>query len=119
MSSSPTPRYTPEQVIRRRAIMLRASVALVIVVGLLFVVVFPVRALLDQRSALDRSNQRLTELRKERQRLERDAAELKTDAEVERVAREDLGMVRPGEQAYAPVPGGSTTTTSSTLPLVP
>lgn len=119
MTASSTPRYTSEQVSRRRAIMLRTSVALVVVVGLLFVVVFPVRALLDQRSALDRSQHRLEELRRERQRLERDAQRLQTDAEVERVAREDLGMVRPGEQAYAPVPGVAPTTTTSTLPLAP
>ncbi|MBK5288474.1 MAG: septum formation initiator family protein [Acidimicrobiia bacterium] len=119
MTQGPTPRYTPEQVSRRRAIMLRTSVALVIVVGLLFVVVFPVRALLDQRGALDQSQHQLEVLRQERQRLEREAKQLQADAEVERVAREDLGMVRPGEQAYAPVPGVSTTTTSSTLPLAP
>jgi len=42
-----------------------------------------------------------------------------TPSEVEKVARDRFGMVRPGEQAYAAVPGPSATTTTSTLPSAP
>jgi len=59
-------RYTADQVRRRRAIALRASVTALVVVGLLFVVVFPVSAWLDQRSALDQSERRLQTLQRER-----------------------------------------------------
>ena len=111
------PRYSADQIRRRRAIALRASVALVVVIGLLFVVVFPVSAWLDQRQSLGQAERRLAILRRERQRLDHAAARLATNAEVERIARERYGMVRPGEQAYVAVPGAPTTTT--TLPTAP
>ena len=115
---SGAPRYSTDQVRRRRAIALRSSVAALVVVGLLFVVVFPVSAWLDQRSTLDRSERRLQTLQRERKRLDRQAAIIITPAEVEKIARERFGMVRPGEQAYAAVPGPSVTTTT-TLPSAP
>ena len=113
-----TARYSPDQIRRRRAFALRASVTLVVVIGLLFVVVFPVSAWLDQRASLGQAEQRLEILRRERKRLDRTARRLTTDAEVERLARERYGMVHPGEQAYVAVPGASTTT-STTLPTAP
>jgi cell division protein FtsB len=109
-----TPKFTAEQVRRRRAIALRASVGTIVVIGLLFVVVFPVQAWMHQRGDLSASEHRLTVIRKERQRLERAALHLRDPREVERLARELYGMVRPGEQAYAAVPGVPTTTTTTT-----
>lgn len=118
MTPTDAPRFSAEQVRRRRAIALRASVALLVVTGLLFVVVFPVSAWLDQRASLGRSEHRLEVLTRERQRLDRAAARLLLPGEVERIAREQFGMVKQGEQAYAAVPGPSTTT-STTLPTAP
>jgi cell division protein FtsB len=113
--TSGAPRFTAEQVRRRRAIALRVSVAAIVVVGLLFVVVFPVQAWMRQRDDLRTSERRLEVIREERQRLERAAQRLDDPKEIERLARELYGMVRPGEQAWAAVPGPSTTTT--TLPV--
>ncbi len=114
------PRYSTDQVRRRRAIALRASVAALVIVGLLFVVVFPVSAWLDQRSTLGQSERRLQTLQRERKRLDREAARITTPGEVEKIARDRFGMVRRGEQAYAAVPGPSApTTTTSTLPSAP
>ncbi|MGZ4675940.1 MAG: FtsB family cell division protein [Acidimicrobiia bacterium] len=110
-------RFTTEQVRRRRAIALRVSVTLVVFVGLLFVVVFPLQSWLDQRSSIDESQHRLEIVREQRQKLEAEAKQLQRPSEVERIARREYGMVRPGEQAYAAVPGPSTTTT--TLPQAP
>ncbi len=118
-SSDAGPRFTADQVRRRRALALRTSVAVLVAVGLLFVVVFPVSAWLDQRADLDRSERRLETLTRERKRLDRAAARLTSAAEIERIARERYGMVKPGEQAYAALPGSSTTTTSTTRPAAP
>jgi cell division protein FtsB len=109
------PRFTPAQVHRRRTAALRVTATLVIVVGLLFVVVFPVQAWLDQRATLEQDRTQLEQLREERVRLERRAAQLEDPAEVERLARERFGMVRPGEQPYVAVPES----TSTTLPVAP
>jgi cell division protein FtsB len=44
--------------------------------------------------------------------LKRQQELLNSDDEIERVAREDLGMVRPGEVAFAVVPEGSSAAAS-------
>ncbi len=118
-ASTPAPRFTAEQVKRRRAIALRLSVALVVVVGLLFVVVFPLQSWLDQRSAIDASQRRLEVLRRERTKLEAEARHLRSDATVEQIARSRYGMVRPGEQPYAVVPDSAAPTSTTTLPSAP
>ena len=107
------PRFTADQVRRRRAIALRVSVATVVVVGLLFVVVFPLQAWMRQRDDLRTSQHRLEVIHDARVRLEREAARLREPSEVERIARALYGMVRPGEQAFAAVPGPATTTTTA------
>ena len=114
-----SPRFTADQVRRRRTFALRVSVGLVVAVGLLFVVVFPVSAWLQQRSSLGRSERRLEIVKTERIRLDRAAQRLSSSAEVERIARSRYAMVRPGEQAWAAVPDSSATTTTTTLPTAP
>lgn len=119
LRASESARFTPDQVRRRRAIALRVSVTVIVAVGLLFVVVFPVRAWMDQRSSLARSERRLDALHEERARLERAARRFADNTEIERLARQNYGMIKPGEQAWVAVPVTSTTTTSTTLPLAP
>jgi cell division protein FtsB len=114
VSAPGTVRFTAEQVRRRRAIALRACVAAVVVVGLLFVVVFPVQAWMSQRADLHASEHRLAVIRAQRERLEQQVKRLDDPAEIERLARQLYGMVRPGEQAYVAVPGPPTTTTTTT-----
>jgi len=116
--SDTAPRVSADQIRRRRMVALRGSVTLVVVIGLLFVVVFPLQAWLDQRSSISDSQQRLEVLRRERLRLEHRAGQLKDPATVEQIARSKYNMVRPGEQPYAVVPDTSSTT-STTLPLAP
>ncbi len=81
-----------------------ALVISVLVVGVLFVVVFPTRSYLAQRASVHQAQQRLTAIDRENHRLARDARRLTTPAEVERLAREQYGLVRPGEKAYAILP---------------
>jgi cell division protein FtsB len=117
-TSAPAPRFTAEQVKRRRALALRVSVGLVVVIGLLFVVVFPLQSWFDQRSSIDASERRLEVLQRERVKLEAEARRLRSDSTVEQIARSRYGMVKPGEQPYAVVPE-SGSTTSTTLPSAP
>ncbi|MGH9188280.1 MAG: FtsB family cell division protein [Acidimicrobiales bacterium] len=71
------------------------------VIGLLFIGVFPTRTWLAQRRAMARAEQQLTVLAAENEELEARVAALDTDAEIERLAREEYNLVRPGEEAYA------------------
>ena len=66
--------------------------------------IIPVRAYVGQRARIASADERLSVLNIENQKLATRAALLKSEGEIERIARRQFGMVREGEQAYA-VPG--------------
>jgi cell division protein FtsB len=102
---------------RTRAALVRATVASLILVGVLFAFVFPTRTWLAQRAKAADAQSELTLLRHQTAELDGEAARLRSDREVERVARARFGLVMPGEQAWAVVPPPTTTTTTTTTPL--
>jgi cell division protein FtsB len=104
---------------RTRAAVVRATVASLLLVGFLFAFVFPTRTWLQQRSRTDEAREQLSMLERETAELRREADRLRSREEVERVAREQYGLVMPGEQAWAVVPAPSTTTTTTTPPPSP
>jgi cell division protein FtsB len=65
--------------------------------------ILPFRQLLSQQHQIERSQEQLAALRNENEALAEDIAMLETDAEIERLAREQYGLVRPGEVAYVVV----------------
>ncbi len=78
------------------------------VVTLLFLVtgaafltqVVPYRQILDSLRQVSSARAELTALEEDNEVLAADIAALQTDEEVEKLAREKLGYVRPGETAY-------------------
>jgi cell division protein FtsB len=91
----------------RHRVLFGVWVALVVVVALalLLFLVLPTRTWLDQRSALSDANRRLELIEAENEALAARAAALTESAEIERLARQQYGMVRPGEQPYSVLPG--------------
>ncbi len=73
-------------------------------VGVLFVAVFPSRTFLAQRASLSRVEEQLGVLDEQNRLLEERAELLQDDAEIERLAREEYHLVRPGEEAYVVLP---------------
>jgi cell division protein FtsB len=98
----------------------RARLALVALalVAILFVFVFPTRSYLAQRRQVSKARHAVEVLREVNDKLQADARELQTPAEIERMAREWFHYVRPGEQVFNVVPGDSTPsgTSSTTIP---
>jgi cell division protein FtsB len=86
----------------------RLGVALLVLLALLFLAGFPARTYFEQRQALASTNERLAVLRKGNRALAARADELHSNAAVERLAREQYNLVRPGEEAYAILPGPTT-----------
>ena len=113
--SAAKPKATAKEKARRTARSRgRRSTLVLLLVGLAFVAVlfafvYPTRTYLHQRQELNAAERRLQVLQQNTKSLEHDSARLETDAEVERRAREDLGMVRPGETPYVLVPTPPTT----------
>jgi cell division protein FtsB len=85
----------------KRNWLLVAGVALV---GVLFIAVFPARTYLEQHHQRQDVVAQLKATDAKNKALERRIGTLNTDAEVERLAREQYNLVRPGEEAYAILP---------------
>jgi cell division protein FtsB len=77
--------------------------SMVAMIGLL-VGVFPTRALLDQRAALDRAEERLDVVDSHNDEMASRVEALGTNEEIERIAREQYNLVYPGEEAYGLLP---------------
>jgi len=88
----------------------------VAVVGVLFLFVFPARTYLAQRQDLAAASARVQILSTENKNLTDQAAKLHNDAEIERLARQQYGLVRPGEEAYAILPSPPPPTTAPPAP---
>jgi cell division protein FtsB len=93
---------------RRRRVLVRVLLAGMGVVALLFVFVFPARTLLAQRQQTDKQRTTLELLQEQSRKLEEESRRLQSDAEIERMAREQYGFVYPGERPYVIVPPPTT-----------
>nr|MDQ6910459.1 septum formation initiator family protein [Actinomycetota bacterium] len=79
--------------------------------GVLFLAAYPARAYLAQNDKRSEMAAQVRTVEAENQQLLERTQKLQTDAEIERLARRDYNLVRPGEEVYAVVPPPTTTTT--------
>jgi len=97
----------------RRTGHVRRAVWPVLVTGLLvaalFVFVFPTRTYLAQRAETQRTQAQLDILDEQNDALAARITALQTDEEIERLAREQFDLIRPGEQAFAVLPAPAIT----------
>ncbi len=91
----------------------RFAIAALALIAILFLFVFPTRSYLAQRHQISAAQTDLDVLRAQNAKLERQAARLNTDAEVERIARHEYHYVKPGERAFAVVGTPPTTAAPS------
>ena len=87
--------------------MRRLFVAGLVVAGILFTFANPARTWYDQRQEIAAAIERNEVLDQQNRQLQARADLLLTDAEVERLARAEYGLVKPGEEAFGilPAPG--------------
>lgn len=96
----------------RRA--LRLLIAGVVVAGILLLFVLPGRTFLSQAHSLSATQRQLNALTAENAKLQVEAKDLQSNSRIEQIAREDYGLVMPGQRAYAVIPSAAPSTT--TLP---
>ena len=80
------------------------AVLVVLTVAMLAVGALPTRTWLDQRSTAAAAERRLAELDAANADAEARAAALQSDQEIERMAREQYGYARVGEEVYGILP---------------
>jgi cell division protein FtsB len=91
----------------------RALALAVLVIALLVASVYPIRTYLSQHAQIHTLEQESLILEHANARLDHRIASLHDPGELERLARECLGMVKPGEIAFVVVPKGGHTATPS------
>jgi cell division protein DivIC len=83
----------------RQPLSIRSALVALAILGMLVVASSPIRALLEQRAQIQRLAAKATELEAENAAIRAEITRLKDPAVLEQLARECLGMVRPGETA--------------------
>ncbi len=78
---------------------------------------FPTRTYLAQRAETQRTEHQLQVLQEQNDALSARVTALDTDAEIERIAREQFDLVRPGEQAFAILPAPAITDLPAGFPF--
>ncbi len=94
--------YVPEagMTLIRRPGMLIVTLLFLLIGAAFLTQLVPYQQILESQRQVEAARAELTALEEENARLEADVAALQTDAEIEKLAREKLGYVRPGERAY-------------------
>lgn len=90
----------------------------IVLVGVLFIGVFPTRTYLAQRASISRAEKQLEVLGEQNEALAARARELQRDSEIERLAREQYNLVLPGEEAYAVLPPPATEGPAPAAPAI-
>jgi cell division protein FtsB len=102
--ADPRPRSEAARRRRRRTRLFLPLLGSIVAIAFLFVGVFPTRALLAQRSDIANATETLSHIEARNAELSARVDALSTDAEIERIAREQYHLVYPGEEAYALLP---------------
>lgn len=92
---------------RNRNRLVGSAILLALFIALLFGAVFPTRTYLAQRASTHRAEAELREVQAEARAAAEAKAKLQSPAEVERRARDELGYVKPGEEAYTVLPAAN------------
>jgi hypothetical protein len=87
-----------------RARLAVAFIGSAVVIGLLAVTVFPTRIWLRQSHDIADAQRRAHVLDHTNAALKKRVVDLQSDAAIERIAREQHNLVKPGEQAFAVLP---------------
>ena len=77
---------------------------LAVVVVILIWAIQPIRLWLDQREELSTKQQELTNIESSNSALEQRAEALQSPEQIELIARQNFGLIREGEEAYAVLP---------------
>ena len=77
---------------------------LALVVVILIWAIQPIRLWLDQREELSTKQQELINIESSNSALEQRAEALQTPEQIELIARQNFGLIREGEEAYAVLP---------------
>lgn len=97
----------------RRKTMIGCVLAVVAFVATMFIYVYPIRSYYSQRQEEQVEKKRLVILQNANKEMKEQRKRLLSDEEIERIAREQYHLIKPGEEAYI-VSGQNTTSVPTT-----
>ena len=118
----PVPRATPaapdgvRPPPRAPRLTFHGSVLVMTLVALLLMAVPPARQLYRQHTQVQAAERKLEALKRDNARLDEELARLEDPDHLELLARQELGLVRPGETGFVVVPGEAAPAMDATLP---
>ncbi|HUG74251.1 MAG TPA: septum formation initiator family protein [Acidimicrobiia bacterium] len=104
---------------RRKGLIGVSALFLAVIVAMGLSGILPFRQIIASDRAVELSERKLEALVEENRRLEREVAALQSLEEVERLARENFGLVMPGEIGYVSVPVDASADAIGVLPSTP
>jgi cell division protein FtsB len=100
---------------------LGVKIALVLLVlgGAMYLFVFPARTYLAQKQGIAAEARTVAVLRAEDAKLTSESSALQDNATIEQIARQEYGLVKPGQQAFMVLPAPSRPQTTAPPPAKP
>jgi cell division protein FtsB len=111
----PAPKKKTNPMSARRKTMIGCVLAIVTVVATMFIYVYPIKGYYEQQRQENIERHRLAVLKEANKKIKEERKNLSSDAEIERIAREQYHLIKPGEEAYI-VSGQPTVPTTTTAP---
>ncbi|HMK98130.1 MAG TPA: septum formation initiator family protein [Acidimicrobiales bacterium] len=95
---------------------LRLGLVLAVFIGAAYVFAFPARTYIEQRHEIAVQEQTVSVLRAENAKLAAESSALQNTSTIEQIARQEYGLVMPGQQAFMVLP--STAPPATKVPKV-
>lgn len=96
----------------QRRTMIGCVFVVLAVIATMFIYVYPLQAYYQQKDVENKEKSRLELLQEANAKMREERKDLSSDEEIEKIAREQYRLVKPGEEAYI-VSGQETTTTTT------
>jgi cell division protein FtsB len=87
----------------------KVSLGVLVLLGAMYLFAYPTRTYLEQRRDIALQEQTISLLKGENAKLAAERAALHSDATIEAIAREEYGLVMPGQQAFMVLPSQAKT----------
>jgi cell division protein FtsB len=82
----------------------KITMAVLVLVGAMYLFAYPARTYLDQKQAIAVQERTIAVLKAEDSKLAGESSALQSPATIARIARQEYGLVKPGQQAFMVLP---------------
>jgi cell division protein FtsB len=82
----------------------KITMAVLVIVGAMYLFAYPARTYLAQKQAIAVQERTISVLKAEDSKLAGDSSALQSPATIARIARQEYGLVKPGQQAFMVLP---------------